>query len=212
MLKWLIGPVLLGTGCIAGSVYGRDAEQLVHKSPADTYAAVEQAVDNVPASGTTYFDGGKPMPYEVRTERTPGQRIVVTLLFAGQQGAEADLDFTPADGGKATLITAHVKGDHSVLRSALAGTGKARLAYAPDWMLNIAARSLLKQVADEIEQGQIAEIVPPMTEADAESQWEQNLSDEQRNDVQDWRQYDATRPTTDPDEDAANYMHNGEQP
>ena len=62
MLKYLLGPVLMGTGYVAGSVYGRDAEQLVHKSPSETYAAVETALDNIRPSGTTFFEGGTPIP------------------------------------------------------------------------------------------------------------------------------------------------------
>jgi hypothetical protein len=199
MWKWLIGPLLTGAGYLAGSVYGRDAEQTVHKSPDDAYAAVEQSLDNVPASGTTFFDGGTPMPYTVSVDRTPGQQLIVHLSFAGQEGAEAVIDFAPQDGGKATLITTRIHGDRAVLSNALAGTSRARLAYAPDWMLNLAARPVLKQVADEIDQGQMAAFTGPTSEGEAEALWEQNLSDDQRNDVQDWRQYDATRPTTDLD-------------
>jgi hypothetical protein len=63
MFKFLIGPVLMGAGYLAGSFYGSDAEQAVHKSPSVTYAAVEQALGNVRQSGTTFFDGGTPVPY-----------------------------------------------------------------------------------------------------------------------------------------------------
>jgi hypothetical protein len=204
MLKLLLGPALLGAGYLAGSVYGRDAEQLVHKSPSETYAAVEAALDNIKPSGTTFFDGGTPMPYEVKVDRTADQRLFVTLSFNGQPGATAELDFAPQDGGKDTLVTVHMHGDHSVLRSALSGTSKARLAYAPDWMLNLAARPLLQQLAGQIEQGQLARF-DGMSEGEAEAQWENNLSDDQKNDVAEWRQYDATRPAVDPDAAAQNY-------
>ena len=60
MLKFLIGPVLVGAGYVAGSVYGSDAEPGVHKNPNVTYAAVEQALANVRQSGTTFFDGARP--------------------------------------------------------------------------------------------------------------------------------------------------------
>jgi len=205
MLKLLLGPILLAAGYLAGSIYGRDAEQLVHKSPSDTYAAVEAALDNIRPSGTTFFDGGTPMPYEIKFDRTPDQQIVITLSFNGQQGATAELDFMPRDDGKDTLITVHMHGDHSVLRTALAGTDKAKLAWAPDWMLNLAARPLLQQVASEIEQGELTAF-DGMSEGEAEAQWENNLSDEQRQQVAEWRQYDATRPVVDPNEDAQNYI------
>ena len=208
MWKWLIGPVLLGAGCIAGSVYGRDSEQLVHKSPDETYAGVEQALDSVPQTGMTSFDGGTPMPYELRIEREPEQQLRLAILFGGTEGANAELDFTPQDDGKATLVTARIHGDRSVLRSALAGTSEARLAWAPDWALNLAARPLLRQIAAGIEQGTQAQIVPQMTQADAEAQWEQNLTDEQRQGLQQYNQYEATHPAVDPNTAAANYMGN----
>lgn len=206
MWKWLIGPVLLGAGCLAGSFYGRDVEQLVHKSPDETYAAIERTLDNVPQSGTTYFEGGTPMPYEIKVDRVFDEKLHVTLLFDGKEGAGADLNFTRQNGGKATLISLKIHGDHGVLQSALAGTSKARLAYAPDWMLNLAARPALQQLGTQIEQGEPHEIEVP-TPSEAEARWEQNLSDAQRNQLQDWRQYDASRPTTDPNNEAAAYMN-----
>jgi hypothetical protein len=124
-------------------------------------------------------------------------------MFNGQQGAVADIIFTPQNDGKDTLITTRIHGDRSVLRTALAGTDKARLAYAPDWMLNLSAKPVLKQLAKQIEEGQSATI-QGMTEADAEAQGENNLSDEQRQQVSEWRQYDATRPSVDPNADARN--------
>lgn len=63
MLKFLIGPALVGAGYTAGSYYGADARQLVHKSPAVTYAAVEQALANTRQSGTTFFDTNEPAAY-----------------------------------------------------------------------------------------------------------------------------------------------------
>jgi hypothetical protein len=204
MMKLLIGPALLGAGYLAGSVYGRDAEQLVHRSPADTYAAVEAALENVRPNGTTFFDGGTPMPYEVKVAHPADRKLLVTLSFGDQEGATAELDFLPKDDGKSTLIVTRMHGDHSVLRTALAGTDKAKLAYAPDWMLNLAARPLLQQVASQIEQGELTAF-NGMSEGDAEAQWESNLSAEQREQVSEYRQYEATRPAVDPNTDAQNY-------
>ena len=209
MWKWLIGPVLLGSGCLAGKVYARDAEQIVHKSPAETYAALVGMLDNVRQSGTTYFDGGTPMPYEIKVDRTADEKLLVTLSFDGKQGAEADLDLTPQNGGKDTLISAKIHGNHDVLKSALAGTSKARLAYAPDWMLNLAARPTLQQLATQIEQGGTAQI-ESLSQGEAEAQLEQNMSEEQRQELQDWRQYDATRAASDPNAAAATYMNSAQ--
>ena len=203
MWRWFIGPMVMGAGYATGSVYGRDAEQLVHKNPAVTYAAFDQAVANVRESGTTFFDGGTPMPYEIKVDRSLDQRLVVTILFAGREGAHAELDFVPADGGKDTLIVTRMQGNSAVLRSALAGTSRARLAYAPDWMLNLAAKPTLQQLAAQIDangEAAFGEGEP----ADAATQWQNNLTDDQRNQMQEWQQYDATRPSVDPDADVAN--------
>jgi len=202
MLKFLIGPVLVGAGYTAGSYYGADAEQLVHKSPGATYAAVEQALANTKQSGTTFFDGGTPMPYQIDVDRTFNQHLVIHLLFNGQQGAEADLTFMPQNDGKDTLITTKIHADRSVLRTALAGTSKARLAYAPDWMLNLTAKPLLQQLAQQIEQGQPASL-DGSSGADAEAQWEANLTADERQQVSEWQQYQATRPSLDPNAAAA---------
>jgi hypothetical protein len=207
MLKFLIGPVLLGAGYAAGSYYGADAEQLVHKSPSVTYAAVEDALAGVRQSGTTFFEGGNPVPYELKVDRTLDQRLVISLDFDGKQGAQADLEFTPASNGSATLIAARIHGDRSVLRTALAGTSRARLAYAPDWMLNLSAKPVLQQLAEQIEQdGDAASAFRSWSPADAEAKWESNLSDVQRQQVATWRQNEATRPAVDPNADAQRFM------
>ena len=204
MFKFLIGPVLMGVGYAAGSYCGSDAEQVVHKSPTVTYAAVEAALGNVRQSGETFFDGGTPVPYELHIDRTLDQKLILTLYFDGKQGAEADIDFSPRDGGTSTLIAARIHSDRSVLRSALAGTSKARLAYAPDWMLNLTFRSVLQQLATQIEQGQAASF-EGLSPSEAEAQWESNLTADQRERVSEYHQYEATRPATDPDSDAAKY-------
>jgi hypothetical protein len=198
MLKFLIGPVLVAAGYVVGSVYGATAEQIVHKSPADTYEGVEGALSRVRKSGTTFFDGGNPMPYEITIDRTDGKRLVVTLFFDGKQGAKADLAFTALNGGNDTLVSARIEGENAVLRQALAGTDKARLAYAPDWMLNLSAKPLLHQLAEQIEQGADPSTFAPMSPGQAQAQWEAGLSDQERADLAAGRQYDATRPAVDP--------------
>ena len=207
MYKYLLGPVLSGAAYAAGAYYGADAEQLVRKNPSATYQGVEQMLGNVPASGTTSFEGGTPMPYALKIDRTPDERLVATLSFDGRAGASADFRFAPQDGGAATLVTATMHGDHAVLRQALAGTDKARLAYAPDWMLNLTARPLLAQLATQIEHGQAAHAHFPGFRNEAE--WESSLPPEQQQQVQGWRQYEATRPAVDPDAAARNYMSGG---
>lgn len=197
MYKFLIGPALVGAGYATGSYYGADVEQLVHKSPSVTYAAVEQALANTRQSGTTFFEGGTPMPYEIEVDRTTDQRLVINLLFNGQQGAQADMTFTSQADGKDTLIRTRIHGDRNVLSKALAGTSRAKLAYAPDWMLNLTAKPLLQQLAEQIEQGQAASF-DGSGRGEDEAQWEANLTTDQREKVSEWQQYQATRPAVDP--------------
>lgn len=208
MLKFLIGPTLVGAGYLAGSIYGRDCEQLVHKSPSVTYAAVEDALSGVQQSGTTFFDGGTPMPYELKIDRTADQQLVLKLFFAGKEGAEANLDLLPQNDGKDTLIVTKIHSDQGVLRTALAGTNKAKLAYAPDWMLNLAVRPVLQQLATQIEEGGTAvSAFRDWSPADSEAQWEAQLTPEQREAVSRSQQYDATRPAVDPNADARKYLN-----
>ena len=202
MRKLMIGPALTGIGWVAGSYYGADAQQLVRKNPDTTYEGVSHALDNVPEKGTSEVDG-KSVQYEVWVEREPDRQLIVHVLFGGREGGRAEIGFAPQ--GKDTVITAKAHGDRAVLSDAFAGTSKARLAYAPDWMLNLlTVRPLLQQLAQQIEAGQPAAI-PGMSEAE----WEARLPADQQQQLQAWRQYDASRPSVDPDADARNYMQGG---
>lgn len=199
MRKLLIGPALTGIGYLAGSYYGAQAYQIVHKSPGETYSGVSHALDNIPEKGTSQVEG-KAVPYELRIERQPDRQLIVHVLFGGREGGTTQIDFTPQSDG--TMMTAKAHGDRAVLGEALAGTSKARLAYAPDWMLNLlAVRPLLRQLAQQIETGQQSSI-GGMTEADYEAQ----LPEDQQKQIEAWRQYDASRPMVDPSEDAKNYI------
>jgi hypothetical protein len=209
MRKFLIGPALFGASYAGGSYYGADSEQLVHKSPDEVRDAVEQAASD--RNGTMELEGGKPVPYETRVERRDDGGLIVRIMMKDKQAAETDVAFAPQNGGKDTLMTVRIHTDHAVLREMLAGTSKARLAYAPDWMLNLTARPLLRQIAGQIEQGQA--VGDPMHGFQSEADWESSLPPDKQREVQEWRQYDASRPMTDPDADAKRFMNGGaEQP
>ena len=198
MLKFLIGSALVGVGYAAGSYYGADSEQVVHKNLSVTYAGVEDALAGVRDSGTTAFEGGTPMPYALTIDHELDRRLSLHLSFAGKPGADAELIFTPQNGGADTLVTAKVHGERDVLRTALAGTSRAKLAYAPDWMLNLAMRPLLQQLATQIESGQSARsALAEWSPGDAEARWEAQLTPEERGQVAQWQQYQATRPALD---------------
>jgi hypothetical protein len=205
MKKLLIGPVLIGASYAGGSYYGADAEQLVHKDPDVVRDAVEQAVSD--RSGTLDIEGGKPLPYETRVERADDGSLVVRLMVDGRQAAQTDVAFDPRNGGHDTLMKVKVHTDHAVLRDALAGTSKARLAYAPDWMLNVTARPVLTQLALKIEKGEA--IGDAMHGFQSQADWEASLPPDKQRQVQAWRQYDASRPMVDPNADADKFMHGG---
>jgi hypothetical protein len=201
--KFLIGPTLLGASYVGGSYYGADSEQLVHKAPDEVRDAVEEAASD--RAGTMALEGGKPVPYETKIDRNDDGSRVVRIMMAGKQAAEIDVALLPRNGGKDTLMTVRIHTDHAVLREALAGTSKARLAYAPDWMLNLTARPVLRQLAAQIEQGEA--VGDPMHGFQSEADWESSLPPDKQREVQEWRQYDASRPMTDPDADAKRFMN-----
>jgi hypothetical protein len=197
MWKFLLGPLLLGAVCLFGSVYGSDAEQVVHKPPSVVRAAVSQAIANA-ASGIIPLEGGKPLVYDLRREWVSDEEMVVTMMMNGEQGAVTRLIFTPQDEGKDTLITAKIHTDHGVMREALAGSSKAKLGYAPDWVFNLTFRPSMKKFAEQVERGQA--MASP-------AGWGAPPSPEQERQIQEWRQYDATRPAVDPNEAASDYMN-----
>jgi hypothetical protein len=205
MRRLLIGPVVSGVGYAAGSYYGADAEQLVRKSPDEVHAAVEQAVSD--RAGTMQLEGGKPVRYETKVDEADDGRLVLRLLMAGKQAVETDASFMSRNGGHDTLVAVKVHADHAVLRDALAGTSQAKLAYAPDWMLNLAIRPLLQKLAGQIENGE--GLGDPLQGFQSEADWEASLPPEKQKELQQWRQYDASRPTTDPNADAQRYMTGG---
>jgi hypothetical protein len=205
MRKLLIGPALTGIGYAAGSYYGADAEQLVHKSPDVVQAAVEQAVSD--RSGTMQLEGGKPVPYETKLDEGADGHLTVHVLMDGKQGAETDVTLTPQNGGQETLLAVKVHADRSVLRDALAGTSKEKLAYAPDWMFNLTMRPVLQKLAQQIENGET--LRDPMQGFQSEADWEASLPPDKQKQLQEWRQYDASRPTTDPNADAQRYLSGG---
>ena len=64
MWKFLLGPILLAAVCISGSIYGADAQQLVHKPSSIVRAAVSQAIANA-GDRTVQLEGGRPLDIEI---------------------------------------------------------------------------------------------------------------------------------------------------
>jgi hypothetical protein len=198
----LIGPALLGVTHVAGSILADDATQIVRERPATVYANVSDALAVSPLSGTMELEGGEPVPYRIRVDRTPGERLVVHMFLDEREAGQVDVAFTPEDGGKATLMTAEVDSDGAVIREELAGTDKAKLGYAPDWIFNFAIGRVLKEVAGQIEQGALMGDPTRSFMGGAEA----GMSAEQQQQRDQWRQHSATRPMTDPNGAADRYM------
>ena len=204
MWKFFIGPILLGIVCLAGSIYGANAQQIVRKPPGVVRATIGEALAST-GERSVELEGAKPLAYALRAERVSDDAMRVTLMLDGEQGAETLLNFAPADDGKATLITATVDTDGAVLREALAGTSKAKLGYAPDWVFNLTLRPVLRQLAAQIENG--AAVSDPLQGGgEAQAAWEAEQTPERQREVQKWRQYDAARPTVDPNAAAREFM------
>lgn len=152
---FLIGPALLGAAHIAGSTLADDTREIVRQRPAVVYSTVSEALANTPQSGTIEFESGPPVPYSISVDRTPGEHMIVHVKFNGRKAGQVDLRFQPENGGKETLIIAKVESDGKVVREELAGTEKAKLGYAPDWLLTFAFGRSLRESAEAIEQGTI---------------------------------------------------------
>jgi hypothetical protein len=206
MYKYLLlGPVLSAVTYGAGAYYGADAEQLVHKSPDTVYAALSNMVEGSPErEASLNGDDGRRIKTDLKLAASdPGKSMSIQLLLDGQPGASADVSLTPQEDGKATLVAVKLHGDHAVLRDRLAGSSQARLAYAPDWLLNLTFRPVLRALGEDIEKEQgFASISGTQSEAD----WEAKLSPGEQQQVAQWRQYESTQPTVDPDAAAQNYM------
>lgn len=199
---FLIGPALLGLVHLTGSVLANDAAQIVRKRPATVYADLSSAIAVSPLSGTMQLEGGKPVPYRVRVDRTPGERLVLHMLLDGREAGQVDVAFTPENGGEATLMTARVDSVGKVIREELVGTDKAKLGYAPDWVFNFAISGTLKELAAQIEQGTLMAQPTRSFMGGVEGE----MSAKEREQREAWRQYNATRPTTDPNAAAEQYL------
>ena len=202
MRIFLIGPALLGLVHLTGSVLANDVTQVVRKRPATVYAQLSSAIAVSPLSGTMQLEGGKPVPYHVRVDRTPGERLVLHMMLDGREAGQVDVAFTPENDGEATLMTAKVDSVGKVIREELAGTDKAKLGYAPDWVFNFAINGTLKELAAQIEQGTLMAQPTRSFMGGAEG----GMSPEEQDEQAAWRQYDATRPRIDPNADAERNM------
>lgn len=199
MWKFVLGPILMGVGYVVGSIYGASAQQRVHARPAVVYDALHEIAASNAAAGIFQLEGGAAIPYELKVDATADERMNVRMMMGGRQAVAADVVLTPQADGAETLITVKMHADHAVLRKALAGTSKAKLAYAPDWLLNLTAKPQLKRIAYDIEHKGEAQA---STDGDPQAGW----TDEQRAWADEREQERASQPMVDPDAAAKAYM------
>jgi len=206
MLKYfLVGPLISVVAYGVGAYYGSDAQQLVNKSPDTVYAALSNMVDgSIERDAGITRDDGQRIDTDLKLAASePGKSMTMQLLLDGQPGVSADVTLSPQQDGKATLVAVKLHANHAVLRDKLAGSPQARLGYAPDWLLNLTFRPVLKALGEDIEKEQGFASLPGFH---SQAEWESSLPADQQQDLQRWRQYDATRPTSDPNAAAQNYM------
>src|SRR4029453_12238197 len=105
----------------------------------------------------------------------------------------------------ATEVSIQVHADHAAPRRELAATEQAKLAYAPDWMFNLALKMPLREIAESIEKDGSAGTMTALWNGDPREGW----TEEERRNGEAWDQYNAARPMTDPDAAAKAYLGGG---
>jgi hypothetical protein len=136
----------------------------------------------------------------------PDKSMAIQLTFDRQPGVSAHVTLTPQEGGAATLMAVKLHGNYAVLHDMLAGTKEARLAYAPDWLLNLTFRPVLRALGEDIEKERG---FASLSGGESQADWEAKLSPGEQQQVAAWRRYEAARPATDPNADAQRYMSGG---
>ena len=203
--KFLIGPALLGAGYAGGSYYGADSEQLVRKSPDEVRDAVEQAASD--RAGTMELEGGKPVPYETKVERTDDGGLILRIMMAGKQAAETDVALVPQDGGKGHADDRQdsQRPCGAPRRACRNVEGAAGLRARLDAQPHRAPAAAPDRRADRAGQA----VGDPMHGFQSQADWEASLPPDKQREMQEWHQYDASRPMTDPDADAKKFMNGG---
>lgn len=141
-----VGVVALG-GC-----GGPDAEQVIRKDPGAVYVAFEQAL-TLSAQGGTVGLGSEPVPYTVKLDKGPNERLGLTVLLNGQEAGEANFTFAPHNGGAETIVTGDIDVDLNLLEKLFGSTQDNRVAGVPPLAWNAGIRLMLRDAAQRIENG-----------------------------------------------------------
>jgi hypothetical protein len=171
---------------IGGGAYlyghGHTYDGIVHRPPAEVYAAFSQMVgddDGSPAKGLP--EG----PVTRQASRVEGRAI--TLAFVQQERPlfKVAFNFEPADGGASTHMTADLDFDMPRIRRQLAqAKGGDRLPYVPDTLVKIGFARYMDVAARQVERGgTLASISPgsvgmPMAPPASpnEARWESEMA------------------------------------
>ena len=193
--------VIVGMALGLAGCGGHDASQVVHKDRSTVYAAFSDAMKE--SAGQTTSDG-----FSFDVKETPNDTIDVKLMHHGGVVTHAVFNFTKQNGDKDTLVTADIDVDRAVAAEAFgrsAPQGGAVAKVVSDAAIKLGFSNMLKKSAERIESGMPINIAHATFSSGPDSDSSSYASSyEARR-----QQEAATRPMTDPDEAAQQYMSQG---
>jgi hypothetical protein len=182
-----------------GGCGGHDASQVVHKDRSTVYAAFSDAMKE--SAGETTSDG-----LSLEVEEHPNDTIDVKLMHKGGAATHAVFSFAKQNGDKDTLVSADIDVDRGVLAEALGPSAKGNGAVAAalsETAFKLGMQRMLKKSAERIESGM------PLTmgHSSFSSPEGSNAYANYQSSYEARRQQEAaTRPMTDPDQAAQQYL------
>jgi hypothetical protein len=192
--------VIIGMAATLAGCGGHDATQIVHKDRSTVYAAFSDAMKE--SAGQTTSDG-----FSFDVKETPNDTIDVKLMHHGGIVTHAVFNFTKQNGDKDTLVTADIDVDREVAAEAFGRSpqGGAVAKVVSEAAVNIGFKNMLKKSAERIESGMPINIAHATFSSGPGSDTSSYASSyEARR-----QQEAATRPMSDPDEAAQQYMSQG---
>jgi hypothetical protein len=206
-----IGALAAMVSAIAGCHPAHDASKVVKGDPSIVYAGFADAFSENAFGGASQYSELWHGGLQTDVERTSDSVLDVLTKFDGHTAVTAHLVFTPADGGKATLVEGDIDVDQAVVRKAFDGTPNERLGTAPKMAFAQGLQMLMTRYASHIEtgtplhgEGSFASGEPPPEFYDG---MPEDLKAEARRHDEQERQEAAAAPMTDPNADAERYLH-----
>jgi hypothetical protein len=193
---------------------GHDASQLVKEQPSIVYAGFESAFSENSFGGAKQYSNLWHGGMQTFVEKTPGSKLDVVTKFDGETASEAHFTFTPADGGKATLVQADVNVDQDVMRKAFAGSERDGLGNLPKAAFAQGMQRLMAKYASRIESGMPLNLASEGWQTgggEAPPQFYEGMPEDMRADIrrhdEEERQEASTAPMVDPNAEAQAYLH-----